>query len=131
MQITEGAVPIPLLCIKNQHMLKFLEKLFGFGNSDKIAELIQNGAVIIDVRTPLEYKNGHMDGSINIPLDEIGKQLKKIRAANRPIITCCRSGHRSGIAQSTLKARGIEAYNGGSWENVQKLADWQFRNQNF
>ncbi len=103
-------------------MFKFIEKLLGFGNSDEIAELIENGAVIIDVRTPLEYTRGHMEGSINIPLDTIGKQIKFLKNKKRPIITCCRSGQRSGIAASTLKARGIEAYNGGSWGNVQKIA---------
>ncbi len=103
-------------------MFKFLEKLLGFGNNDEIAELIENGAMIIDVRTPFEFKKGHMEGSVNIPLDSIGKQIKKISAYKLPIITCCRSGHRSGIAESTLRARGIEAYNGGSWGNVQKIA---------
>jgi phage shock protein E len=103
-------------------MFKFLEKLLGFPDSDEIAKLIEDGAEIIDVRTPSEFKSGHMEGSINIPLDTIDRQIKKIRAANSPIITCCRSGQRSGIAEKLLKNRGIEAYNGGSWGNVQKIA---------
>ena len=103
-------------------MFKFLEKLFGFGNNDQIADLIENGAIVVDVRSPVEYNRGHMKNSVNIPLEEMGKHIKKLRTANSPIITCCRSGHRSGIAESTLRARGIEAYNGGSWGNVQKIA---------
>jgi len=109
-------------------MFKFIEKLLGFGNSDEIAELIGNGAVIVDVRTPFEYKRGHMDGSINIPLDTLAYQIKMLKIKKQPIITCCRSGHRSGIAQSTLRARGIEAYNGGSWGNVQKIANRLVKN---
>ncbi len=95
-------------------------------NSDEIAELIQNGAVIIDVRTPSEYKENHLKDSINIPLDQIEKQIRKIRASNSPVIACCRSGYRSGIAVTKLKQRGIEAYNGGRWESVQKIIN---RNQ--
>lgn len=103
-------------------MFKFLEKLLGIGNSDEIAELIANGAVIVDVRTPFEYKRGHMEGSVNIPLDTLDSQIKLLKIKKRPIITCCRSGQRSGTAQSILRAKGIEAYNGGSWGNVQKIA---------
>jgi rhodanese-related sulfurtransferase len=103
-------------------MFKFLEKLLGFPDSDEIAKLIEDGAEIIDVRTPSEFKSGHMQGSINIPLDSIDRQIKKLRASNSTIITCCRSGQRSKMAASMLKNRGIEAYNGGSWGNVQKIA---------
>ena len=110
-------------------MFKFIEKLLGFGNSEEIAELISNGAIIVDVRTPFEFKRGHMEGSVNIPLDNISKQIKMLKINRRPIITCCRSGHRSGIAQSTLRARGIEAYNGGSWGNVQKIAKKALKKQ--
>ena len=103
-------------------MFRFLEKLFGSGNNEELAELIGKGAVIIDVRSPFEFKKGHMEGSVNIPLESIDRQFKLLKIKKRPIITCCRSGHRSGIAQSTLKANGFEAYNGGSWKNVQKAA---------
>ena len=111
-------------------MFKFIEKLLGFGNSEEIANLIENGAVIVDVRSPFEYKRAHMEGSVNIPLDTIDSQIKLLKIKKRPVITCCRSGHRSGIAEKTLRARGINAINGGSWGKVQKIARRVANNKN-
>ena len=93
---------------------------FGLGNNDseKIAEFIQNGAVIIDVRTPAEFNDGHVDGSVNIPLSEVADQIKKIKKYNKSIITCCRSGARSGTAANILNNNGIDSINGGPWQNV-------------
>ena len=93
---------------------------FGLGNNDseKVAEYIQNGAVIIDVRTPAEFNDGHADGSVNIPLSEVAAQIKKIKKYNKPIITCCRSGARSGTAANILNNNDIDSINGGPWQNV-------------
>lgn len=93
---------------------------FGLGNNDseKIAEFIQNGAVILDVRTPGEFADGHANGSVNIPLSEVASQIKKIKKYNKPIITCCRSGARSGTAANILNNNGIDSINGGPWQNV-------------
>jgi len=93
---------------------------FGFSNNDseKVAEYIQNGAVIIDVRTPAEFNDGHADGSVNIPLSEVAGQIKKIKKYNKPIITCCRSGARSGTAANILNNNDIDSINGGPWQNV-------------
>lgn len=93
---------------------------FGLGNNDreKVAEFIQNGAVIIDVRTPAEFADGHVDESVNIPLREVADQIKKIKKFNKPIITCCRSGARSGTAANILNNNGIDSINGGPWQNV-------------
>ena len=90
----------------------------GINDSEKIAEFIQNGAVIIDVRTPAEYNDGHVDGSVNIPLSEVDGQIKKIKKYNKSIITCCRSGARSGTAANILNNNGIDSINGGPWQNV-------------
>ena len=102
-------------------MFRFIEKLFGSGNNEELAELIEKGAVIIDVRTPFEYKRGNVPGSVNIPLDSLDRQFKILKIKKRPIITCCRSGHRSETAKSILKENGFQAFNGGSWKNVQKI----------
>jgi rhodanese-related sulfurtransferase len=93
---------------------------FGLGNNDseKVAEYIQNGALIIDVRTPAEFNDGHADGSVNIPLSEVASQIKKIKKYNKPIITCCRSGARSGTAANILNNNDIDSINGGPWQNV-------------
>ncbi len=93
----------------------------GFGNkSKKIAEFMANGALIIDVRSVAEYKNGHIKGSENIPLDIISSKIEEIKKLNKPVITCCASGIRSGLAKSILKNNGIEVLNGGGWNSLER-----------
>ena len=98
-------------------MFEFFKNLFKKETVD-IEALLKEGAVIIDVRTVKEFKSGHPKGSINIPLQVINKNMLKIRSYNKPVIACCASGRRSGMAARMLKAQGIDAYNGGAWTNV-------------
>lgn len=81
-------------------------------------QLLEGGAVIIDVRSPGEYKGGAVPGSENIPLGNIPGRLKQIKSLNVPVICVCASGMRSGVATSQLKAAGVEAYNGGPWTKM-------------
>jgi rhodanese-related sulfurtransferase len=97
-------------------MINFLKNLFG--KSADVKEILAQGATIIDVRTPNEYKGGHAKKSVNIPLNTIEANIGKIKKYNQPIVTCCASGMRSGRAAGILKSKGIEAYNGGPWQNV-------------
>lgn len=99
-------------------MLGFLKKLFG-GTTVDFKELVNNGAVIIDVRSPGEYKSGHIKGSKNFPLDNIRSKVNDLKKLNKPVITVCRSGARSGMAKGILKSAGIEVYNGGPWFSLQ------------
>jgi phage shock protein E len=94
-------------------MFSFLKKLFGPGTDFKA--LKEAGAIIIDVRSPQEFDRGHIQGSKNIPVNIIQRELNAIKKWNKPIITVCQSGARSGMAKSVLKGAGIEVYNGGSW----------------
>ena len=95
--------------------------LFGGGTSTvSIEEYLQNDAVVIDVRTKGEFDEGHVQGSKNIPLNEIGFHVAAIKKIDKPIITCCRSGARSGSAANILKQNGVDTINGGPWENVAK-----------
>lgn len=92
-----------------------------FGGSittETIEEYLQKDAVVIDVRTEMEFAEGHVHGSKNIPLNLIGSQINDIKKLNKPIITCCRSGARSGSAEGILKQNGIDVINGGPWGNV-------------
>ena len=99
-------------------MIKFLQKLFGGGVD--IKEKLAEGAIVIDVRTTGEFSGGHVKGSKNIPLNEISSKIHQIKKWDKPIITCCASGIRSGSAKSILKNHGIEVYNGGSWSSVNR-----------
>ena len=81
-------------------------------------EALRKGALIIDVRTPEEFKQGNVMGSINIPVHEIGRRALGIPTENKVIITCCASGMRSAVAAAELKKAGKEVINGGSWKKV-------------
>lgn len=96
--------------------------LFG-GNktSEKVTEMLKNGALIVDVRTPDEYRSGHIKQSINIPLNQIPNKVNELKRKNKPIITCCRSGARSGMAADMLLKAGIEVENGGPWNSVKAM----------
>ncbi len=98
-----------------------LLSIFGFGKN-KIKEALKNGAVIIDVRTPREFDEGHIPRSQNIPVDRINSNAQRIKDMNKPVIFCCASGARSSNAVSVMREHGMkEVYNGGSWQNVLKI----------
>lgn len=99
-------------------MLDFLKKLFGGGGSGNLSQMLSQGAIVLDVRTREEYKTGHAPGSQNVPLQELSRHLLKIANQKKVVITCCRSGNRSGIAAQQLRAAGIQAVNGGTWQQV-------------
>lgn len=100
-------------------MLNIIKKILGLGGPvADFAALVKNGAQIIDVRTNAEYRNGHIKGSVNIPLQILDSSLDKIKK-DRPVITCCASGMRSASAKSILKTKGYtEVYNGGGWDSL-------------
>ena len=99
-------------------MLNILKKLFSAAPSADYKQLVAEGAVIVDVRTPAEFQSGHIKKSINIPLNEIRSKVNDLKKKNVPVITCCRSGNRSGMAKSILEAAGVECYNGGAWNSL-------------
>jgi len=99
-------------------MLAFFRKIFGSGNAFDYKALLMKGALIVDVRTPDEFKSGHIKGSLNIPLDRVKAKAAELKRKNKPIITCCRSGNRSGMAKSILRSAGIDCYNGGAWNKL-------------
>ena len=96
----------------------FLNNIFGGGPKVDLKEMVKQGAMIVDVRTPAEYLGGHIKGSVNIPLQILDKNIAKLKKDN-PVITCCASGMRSGSAKSMLKAKGFDVHNGGGWNSLQ------------
>ena len=88
-----------------------------FGPGVDYAQLVKNGAIILDVRTPGEYAGGHIKGSKNIPLQSLQQQLKNL-PKDKAIITCCASGGRSGQATQYFKSLGVICENGGGWMEV-------------
>lgn len=81
----------------------------------------ENKGTIVDVRSPEEFSGGHVADSLNIPLPELQDRLGELKALEQPLILCCASGGRSGMAQQMLSSAGLECYNGGSWTSVNFL----------
>lgn len=99
-------------------MLGFLKKMFGGGSSDEMEQYLKEGAFLVDVRTPQEFKMGSVKGAVNIPLNEVKAKLSKFKS-KKNIIVFCQSGGRSGQAKRILESNGIEkVINGGGWRNV-------------
>ncbi len=73
---------------------------------------------ILDVRTDYEFEGGHIEGSVNIPLDEIPQRLEEIKALPSPIAICCLSGNRSATATQFLELQGFDCFNAGGWMSV-------------
>lgn len=99
-------------------MIETIKQLFGLGPKVDYKELIKQGATIVDVRTKAEYQQGHIKGSVNIPLNNLANQYSKLNKS-KPILTCCASGMRSTQAKSILKSNGFsEVHNGGGWTSL-------------
>jgi phage shock protein E len=104
---------------QNTYMIALIKNIFGFGPSVNYKELVQNGAIIIDVRTKGEFQGGHIKNSVNVPLANLQDKISKLKK-DKPVITCCASGSRSASAKSILKSNGfVEVHNGGSWISLQ------------
>jgi len=101
-------------------MITTIKNLFGLGAKTDYAELVKEGAVIVDVRSRGEFDSGHIKGAINIPVDQLRNNLNKLKDKNKPIITCCASGMRSAAAKSAVLASGYtKVFNGGGWSSLQ------------
>ncbi|SDH69892.1 rhodanese-like domain-containing protein [Chryseobacterium taeanense] len=98
-------------------MLDAIKNLFGMDKTD-YADLVKQGAVIVDVRSKSEYAGGHIKNSINIPVDQLEKNLSKLNK-EKTIITCCASGMRSASAKNILQNNGYKnVHNGGGWASL-------------
>lgn len=79
--------------------------------------MIQRGTVV-DVRTTGEFMGGNVAGSINIPLQELMSRVDEFKSLKTPVVLCCASGNRSGMAEQLLQSAGVDCVNGGSWLEV-------------
>ena len=96
---------------------------YGEEKNPKVAwEHIQQGAMIVDVRTPEEFAEGHLENAINIPFELIAQEFTKRNIdKEQSVVLYCRSGRRSGIAQESLINLGYSnTYNGGGYHNLVK-----------
>ncbi len=71
-------------------------------------QLVDQGALLLDVRTPAEFSSGHIEGAINIPIGDLKSRLNELDQANAGIVVYCQSGGRSAIAKKMLERNGFE-----------------------
>lgn len=81
-------------------------------------ELVEQGAALLDVRTPGEFASGHPDPASNIPVNEVERRLAELDR-DRPVVVYCQSGRRSAAAAEVLAAAGYTVYDMGG------VASWQ------
>ncbi|RYY67528.1 MAG: rhodanese-like domain-containing protein [Chitinophagaceae bacterium] len=78
-------------------------------------------SVIVDVRTPDEYRQGHYPDAVNIPLNQVVARVGEIKSWNKPVVLYCRSGNRSAMALSLLVQQGLAAVsNGGGLDDMRR-----------
>ena len=101
--------------------MNLFQRLFSSTPAVDLKAIIEEGAFLVDVRTPGEFAEGHVKGSVNIPLDTVQSQLAKFKN-KKIIIVFCRSGARSGQAKNILQQNGFtNVINGGTWNNVSQF----------
>ena len=101
-------------------MLGLFKKILGI-NSPRLSDLIQVDSFLVDVRTSGEFSGGSVQGAVNIPLNQIQKQIATFKN-KKNIVVFCASGVRSSQAKRILEQNGIQnVINGGSWRAVYKV----------
>ncbi|MFD2599228.1 rhodanese-like domain-containing protein [Sphingobacterium corticis] len=93
---------------------------YKMNQSGNLNTLLEKNAIILDVRTSVEYARGHIINATNIPLGELRTRFTELDKS-KTYITVCSHGLRSVKALNLLKERGfVHVYNGGSWEDLSK-----------
>ena len=83
-----------------------------------LPDLKKEGALLVDVRSEAEFAGASAPGTVNIPLQELGSRLAEI-PKSAPVVLCCASGTRSGMAKMVLKKNGYQrVYNIGTWSKL-------------
>ncbi len=96
------------------------KNIFGDSKSPDIKKIIEEGAFLVDVRSSEEYAEGHVTGSVNIPVDALPSELAQFENKEN-IVVFCRGGNRSSLAKAILEQNGFNnVVNGGSWTNVKQ-----------
>jgi phage shock protein E len=76
--------------------------------SAKAHAMVQAGAVLLDVRTREEYARGHLDGSKNIPVQELAQRIAEVGAPSTSVVVHCHAGMRSKAAAQLLRNAGFQ-----------------------
>jgi phage shock protein E len=87
-------------------------KLLGMRRSPQQLATIQaaldDGAVLLDVRSAAEFQGGHLPGARNVPVAGVSGVAAELKASGRPVVVYCASGTRAGMAVRVLEGAGVE-----------------------
>ncbi|AEI63462.1 rhodanese-like domain-containing protein [Corallococcus macrosporus] len=75
--------------------------------SEKARQLVAGGAVLLDVRTPQEFQEGHPEPARNIPVQELPRRIAEVGPPGTPVVVYCAAGGRSAQAAQLLRANGF------------------------
>ena len=111
--IIVGAVVVAFLIVKQM----------SFVSEEAARKHLAQGALVIDVRSPEEFRSGHVPDAINLPLGELRESLpRRVKDKNQVLLLHCLSGGRSGIARGQLRSLGYpNAFNLGSFARAEKI----------
>jgi rhodanese-related sulfurtransferase len=77
------------------------------------------GAALLDVRTPEEFREGHVPGARNIPVQELARRLSEVGPPGTPVVVYCKAGARSATAAELLRGAGypqvLNLVHQGNW----------------
>jgi phage shock protein E len=101
----------------------FVFKRLSFISPEAVRKLLQDGALVVDVRNAGEYRSGHLPKAVNVPLGELKEALpRRVPDKNQVLLLHCLSGTRSGMAKRVLKSMGYpNVFNLGSYGRAQKI----------
>ncbi len=77
-------------------------------------QLVEGGALLVDVRSPAEFASGHLAGATNVPVSDMAARAAELAKQGKPIVVYCASGMRSASAARTLKSAGAEVFDLGA-----------------
>ncbi len=80
-------------------------------------KLVEEGALLLDVRTPDEFREKHIERALNIPVQELANRLGELGPKARSVVVYCRSGARSALAATLIKNAGYEVLDIGGIGN--------------
>ena len=83
------------------------QMVLGKTSPERAKQLVRDGALLLDVRSPAEFAGGHVDGATNIPVQALGSRIAELGEHTRPVVLYCASGVRSASATGTLRRAGF------------------------
>lgn len=96
--------------------------LAGSAEQEAISQMAQPGVVVLDVRSPVEFAQGHLAQAQLLPLEQVAARIAEVVPdKSTPVVVYCRSGRRSAMAQATMRQLGYQnVVNGGGFEGLSK-----------